>query len=99
MVATEDPKALMWRITEETWNNGRLELVDELIAEGLVDHVELEGLKGNGRARYRASIEPRSGAKLQWCVTELVLPRCERRFPSRSWTARPWPSVCHDRDG
>ena len=35
----------------------RLELIDELIAEDLVDHVELEGLEGNGRARYRASVE------------------------------------------
>jgi predicted ester cyclase len=32
-------------------------LIDELIAEDLVDHVELPGLRGNGRARYRASIE------------------------------------------
>jgi predicted ester cyclase len=57
MGATDDSKALMWRITDEIWNNGRLELVDELIAEDLVDHVTLEGLEGNGRARYRASIE------------------------------------------
>jgi predicted ester cyclase len=57
MGATEDSKALMWRITEEIWNKGRLELVDELIAEDLVDHVEVEGLEGNGRARYRATIE------------------------------------------
>jgi len=47
----------MWRITDEIWNNGRLELIDELIAEDLVDHVELVGLEGNGRARYRASLE------------------------------------------
>ena len=59
MGATEDSKALMWRITDEIWNKGRLdlELIDELIAEDLVDHVELEGLEGNGRARYRASVE------------------------------------------
>jgi predicted ester cyclase len=57
MAATEDSKALMWRITEEIWNNGRLELINELIAEDLVDHVELAGLEGNGRARYRASVE------------------------------------------
>jgi predicted ester cyclase len=57
MGATEDSKALMWRITDEIWNKGRLELVDELIAEDLVDHVEVEGLEGNGRARYRATIE------------------------------------------
>jgi steroid delta-isomerase-like uncharacterized protein len=57
MGVTEDSKALMWRITEEIWNNGRLELIDELIAEDLVDHVEVAGLEGSGRARYRASIE------------------------------------------
>jgi steroid delta-isomerase-like uncharacterized protein len=57
MGVTEDSKALMWRITEEIWNNGRLELIDELIAEDLIDHVELPGLEGSGRARYRASIE------------------------------------------
>jgi predicted ester cyclase len=47
----------MRRITDEIWNNGRLELIDELIAEDLVDHVELVGLEGHGRARYRASVE------------------------------------------
>jgi predicted ester cyclase len=57
MQTSDDSKALMWRITEEIWNNGRLELIDDLIAEDLVDHVELAGLEGTGRARYRASIE------------------------------------------
>ncbi|MGO9385420.1 MAG: ester cyclase [Mycobacterium sp.] len=57
MATTEDSKALMWRITDEIWNNGRLDLIDELIAEDLVDHVDLAGLEGSGRARYRASVE------------------------------------------
>jgi predicted ester cyclase len=57
MAASEDSKALMWRITDEIWNNGRFDLIDELIAEDLVDHVELAGLEGRGRARYRASID------------------------------------------
>ena len=57
MGATEDSKALMWRITNEIWNEGRLELIDELIAEDLVDHVEAPGLEGSGRSRYRASVE------------------------------------------
>ena len=57
MTATKDSKALMCRITEEIWNNGRVELIDELIAEDFVDHVDMPGLDGNGRARYRASIE------------------------------------------
>jgi steroid delta-isomerase-like uncharacterized protein len=57
MSVTEESKALMWRITEEIWNNGRLDLIDELIAEDLIDHVQREGLEGTGRARYRASVE------------------------------------------
>ena len=57
MGASEESKALMRRITDEIWNSGRLDLIDELIAEDLVDHVELAGLEGSGRARYRASIE------------------------------------------
>jgi predicted ester cyclase len=57
MGETEDSKALMWRITEEIWNEGRLELIDELIAEDLFDHLELKGLSGSGRARYRTSVE------------------------------------------
>ena len=57
MGTTEDSKALMWRITNEIWNEGRLELIDELIAEDLVDHVETPGLEGSGRSRYRASVE------------------------------------------
>ena len=57
MGATEESKAPMWRITNEIWNNGRLDLIDELIAEDLVDHIELAGLEGSGRARYRASVE------------------------------------------
>ena len=44
MGATEDSRALMWRITDEIWNGGRMELIDELIAEDLVDHVDLPGL-------------------------------------------------------
>jgi hypothetical protein len=47
----------MWRITEEIWNQGRVRLIDGLIAEELIDHVELSGLEGTGRARYRASVE------------------------------------------
>jgi len=54
---SEESKALMWRITEEIWNDGHAELIDELIAEDLVDHVDLPGLSGTGRSRYRASFE------------------------------------------
>lgn len=46
----------LWRITDEIWNRGRLEVIDELVAEDLTDHVDLAGLEGSGRDRYRASI-------------------------------------------
>ena len=52
-----DLKALLHRITEEIWNQGNVGLVDELIAEEFVDHVDLPGLEGSGRERYRASVE------------------------------------------
>jgi predicted ester cyclase len=51
------PAQLMSAITEEIWNRRRLELVDELISEDLVDHVDIPGLEGTGRARYLASVE------------------------------------------
>lgn len=51
-----ESEALLRRITEEIWNRRRVELVDELIAEGFVDHVDLPGLEGGGRDRYRASV-------------------------------------------
>ena len=43
------PAQLMSAITEEIWNRRRLELVDELISEDLVDHVDIPGLEGTGR--------------------------------------------------
>jgi steroid delta-isomerase-like uncharacterized protein len=49
-------ETLLRRITEEIWNGRRVELVDELIAEDLVDHVDVPGLDGTGRSRYRASL-------------------------------------------
>lgn len=52
----EQSKALMFRITEEIWDRGRLELIDELIAGNLVDHLELPGLQADGRDRYRQSV-------------------------------------------
>jgi predicted ester cyclase len=54
MGVTEDSKALMWRITDEIWNNGRF------------DHVDVPGLVGSGRARYRASIETLRAAFLDY---------------------------------
>jgi len=55
--ATERSRALMFRITREIWDEGQIDLIDELIAEDLIDHVDLPGLEGTGRDRYRASVE------------------------------------------
>jgi predicted ester cyclase len=52
----EEPKALLRRITDEIWNDGRLDLIDELIARDLVDHVQMPGVEGAGREHYRASV-------------------------------------------
>ena len=46
---SEESKALMWRITEEIWNQGRTDLIDELIADDFVDHFDLPGLDATGR--------------------------------------------------
>jgi predicted ester cyclase len=54
--SSEESRELMRRITTEIWDNGRIELVDELIAEDLIDHIEMPGLEGRGRERYRASV-------------------------------------------
>ena len=54
--SADDLKALLYRITEEIWNKGRLELIDELIAEDLIDNVSMPGVEGSGRERYRASV-------------------------------------------
>src|SRR5689334_21151 len=43
----------MRRITKEIWDDGRLDLIDEYIAEDLIDHIEDPTLQGEGRERYR----------------------------------------------
>jgi predicted ester cyclase len=53
---TEESKALLRRITDEIWNNGRLDLIDELISDDLIDHIEVSGLEGTGPERYRGSV-------------------------------------------
>jgi predicted ester cyclase len=53
---TEQSKALLRRITDEIWTGGDLGLIDELVAEDFVDHIDMPGLEGTGRDRYRASV-------------------------------------------
>jgi steroid delta-isomerase-like uncharacterized protein len=54
---TESAGTLMRRVTEEIWNNRRVDLVDELVAEDFVDHVDIPVEPSGGRERYRASVE------------------------------------------
>ena len=51
-----EPDVLLRRVTEEIWNGRRHDVVAELIAEDFVDHVEMVGLEGTGRARYLSSV-------------------------------------------
>jgi predicted ester cyclase len=51
-----DTARLLRLITEEIWCQRRYERIDELISEDLVDHIEMPGLEGTGRARYRTSV-------------------------------------------
>jgi predicted ester cyclase len=53
--SANDLKALLYRITEEIWNKGDLELIDEVIAENLIDNIIMPGFEGSGREGYRAS--------------------------------------------
>ena len=52
-----ESEALLRRITEQIWNGRQIGLVEELVAEDLVDHVDVPGLEGTGRARYLASVK------------------------------------------
>jgi predicted ester cyclase len=56
-MGTEESKALMRRITEEIWNQGRLDLIPELISDHLIDHIDQPGLEGEGQQRYRNHVE------------------------------------------
>ena len=53
---TSDNKTLMHRWYEEVWNQGRVETIDELMAEGCVIHglVDASGKDIEGPAAFRA---------------------------------------------
>jgi predicted ester cyclase len=55
--SSEQSRELMRRITAGIWDEGRLDLIDELIAEDLINHIEVPGLEGTGREQYRAQAE------------------------------------------
>jgi steroid delta-isomerase-like uncharacterized protein len=50
-------KMLTLRITDEIWNQGKLDLIDAVIAHDFIDHIRIEGLEGTGRERFRRSVE------------------------------------------
>jgi predicted ester cyclase len=52
-----DPATLLHFITSEIWCKRRYDLIDDLISDDFVDHVEAQGLEGSGRARYLASAQ------------------------------------------
>lgn len=72
----ESSKELLRRITEEIWTNGHLELIDELVSEDFVDHIEFPGIEGTGRSRYLASVEairtafPDYREEILWSIAE-----------------------------
>jgi hypothetical protein len=53
-MSKRDAASLLQFITTEIWCNRRYELIDELISEDFVDHIDGQGLEGTGRARYLA---------------------------------------------
>ena len=74
---TEESKALLRRITDEIWTGGHLDLIDELVSDAFVDHVDMPGLEElAGRPRYRASVEsvreafPDYREEILWLVGE-----------------------------
>jgi len=60
-VGTDESKALMERITQKIWNEGRIDLIPELISDALIDHIEMPGLEGKGQVRYRNHVEMTRG--------------------------------------
>lgn len=73
---TEESRALLRRITNEIWNNGRLDLIEELIGNDLIDHIDDSGIEGTGPERYRASVSalrtafPDYREEVIWLVAE-----------------------------
>lgn len=48
-MSTEENKALLKRFYAEVFNEGNLDLIDELIAADAIEHEALPGLEGTGR--------------------------------------------------
>lgn len=45
-MSIEENKAIMLRVIEEIWNQGKVELFDELFAADFVNHAPVEGVTG-----------------------------------------------------
>ena len=72
MVTTEENKAIIRRFYEEVWNNGRLELVDELVSPVFVNHgLAPEG--GDDRESFKHTINRvRDELKFRQTIEELI---------------------------
>jgi len=54
---SEENKAVVRRFIEGVWNNGNLDLIDELISEDHVDHDPGQAALSDGREGVRAFVE------------------------------------------
>lgn len=57
MTKTNTNKELAQRLHKEVWEEGNLDLIDELVAEDYVEHSTAHAEKVSGRDEYRKSIE------------------------------------------
>jgi predicted ester cyclase len=72
-MTTEDNKARINRFIEETINSRRLDVLDEIVAEGFVEHVPFPG-QGPGREGLRDARQMFSAAfpDVKWEVQEQI---------------------------
>jgi len=56
--SNEQSRELMRRITAEIWDEGRLDLIDEYIAEELIDHIEVPASKSSAASDTERTPRP-----------------------------------------
>ena len=72
IVKTEENKAIIRRFYEEVWNNGRLELVDELVSPVFVNH-GFGSEEGDDREAFKHTISRvRDELKFRQPIEELT---------------------------
>jgi predicted SnoaL-like aldol condensation-catalyzing enzyme len=71
-LSTEENKAIIRQFYTEVWNNGRVELVDELIAPSFVNHGS-DAERGDDRESFKQTISKvRDELKFRHTVEELI---------------------------